>query len=107
MKRAEPARSGRNGFDCRAFAGADKRGADEIAEQRCRPSRPRLELRMELTSDEPRMLRQLDDLDEATFLECASDDETAVDERGPVVVVDLVAVTMALVDDRLPVRVVG
>src|SRR5581483_387366 len=62
---------------------------------------PRLELRMELRRDEPRVVRQLDDLDEAAFLVGAADDEAAGEERLPVGIVDLVAVPVALEDDRL------
>src|SRR6185503_20889534 len=40
------------------------RGADEAREQRVRAHRPRLELGMELAADVPRMLGQLDHLDE-------------------------------------------
>src|SRR2546421_3691492 len=36
----------------------------EAGEQRVRPCRPGLELRMELTSDEPRVIGELDDLDQ-------------------------------------------
>ena len=77
--------------------------ADELAEERRRPRRPRLELRVELAGDEPRVIGQLDDLDEPALLERARDDEAGVDELLAVVVVDLVAVPVALVDDRLAV----
>ena len=52
------------------------------------------------------MIGQLDDLDEPALLERARDDEARVDERGPVVVVDLVAVPVPLVDHRLAVGLV-
>src|SRR6059058_3155187 len=38
--------------------------SDESGEERMRPRRPRLELGVELTADEPRVRLQLDDLDE-------------------------------------------
>src|SRR5207302_8265022 len=41
-------------------------GPHEIAEQRVRPAWARSKLRMELARDEPRVVGQLDDLDEAT-----------------------------------------
>ena len=58
-----------------AFARALERGADEVAEERRRSRRPRLELRMELARDEPGMIGQLDDLDEPSLLERPRDDE--------------------------------
>src|SRR5919197_1974228 len=39
-------------------------GADEPGEQRMRPHRPRFQLGMEVATDEPRMLGELDHLDE-------------------------------------------
>ena len=39
------------------------------------PRRPRLELRVELAGDEPRVIRQLDDLDQPALLERPGDDE--------------------------------
>ena len=84
-----------------ARACALERRPDELAEERRRPRRPRLELRMELRRDEPRMLRQLDDLDEPALLEGAADHEPGLDERLAVGVVDLVAVAVALRDHRL------
>src|SRR3954449_10881635 len=79
-------------------------GADELTEQWRRPRRARLELRMELAGNEPRMVRQLDDLDEAAALKRARDHEPCIDELRAVVVVDLVPVPVPLVDDRLAVR---
>ena len=77
--------------------------ADEPAEERRRPRRARLELRVELARDEPRMVGQLDDLDEPALLERARDDEPVLDELVAELVVDLVAVPVALVDRRLAV----
>ena len=62
---------------------------------------PRLELGVELRGDEPRMIGQLDHLDEAALLEGAADREARVDELLAVGVVHLVAVAVALGDDRL------
>ena len=78
--------------------------ADEAAEQRRRARRPRLELRMELARDEPRMLGQLDDLDEPTLLERPAHDEARVDDPVAERVVHLVAVAVPLVDRRLAVQ---
>src|SRR5918994_4557710 len=94
---------GRNCADGGPFARARQCGADELAEERRRPRGPRLELGVELARHKPRVVRKLDDLDEPAFLERAGDDQAALDERRPVVVVDLVAMTVALVHDRLPV----
>ena len=52
--------------------------------------------------DEPRMIGELDDLDEPPLLEGAADHEPCIDERLAVGVVDLVAVAVALGDHRLP-----
>ena len=62
---------------------------------------------MELARDEPGMLGQLDDLDEPAFLEGARDDEPVLDELVAELVVDLVAVPMALVNRRLAVDLAG
>src|SRR5213082_2259331 len=93
--------------DRAALAGSCERSAHEIAEQRRRARRPRLELRVELRGDEPRVVRELDDLDEAPLLEGAGHREARVDECGPVRVVHLVAVAMALEDDAVAVRLGG
>ena len=53
----------------RCASAALERGADELAEERRRPRRARLELRVELARDEPRVIGQLDDLDEPPLLE--------------------------------------
>src|SRR5438105_10965069 len=62
---------------------------------------------MELAGDEPRVPGQLDDLDETSLLDRARNDQACIDEAWPEVVVDLVAVPMALVDHRLTVGLVG
>src|SRR5690349_21009400 len=80
---------------------ADERGADELAEERRRTGWARLELRMELAGHEPRVVGELDDLDEPPLLERAGDHEPALDEPRAEVVVDLVAVAVTLVDHRL------
>ena len=78
-----------------------KRCGDELAEERRRPRRPRLELGMELRGDEPWVVGQLDDLDEPALLERPADHEARVDELLAVGVVDLVAVPVTLGDHRL------
>src|SRR6267142_5906307 len=74
---------------------------EELPEERRRARRARLELGMELAGDEPGMVRELDDLDQPALLKRARHDEAGVDEPRPEVVVDLVAVPVALVDHRL------
>src|SRR5205814_8333612 len=89
-------------FDARARPQSrtvERRG-DELTEERCRPGRPRLELGMELRRDEPWVLGQLDDLDEAPLLERPADGKTGLDQHVPVGVVDLVAVPVPLGDHR-------
>ena len=58
-----------------AAPGARGRGADELAEQRLRPRGPALELGVELRGAEPRVLGQLDDLDQALVGRVAADDQ--------------------------------
>ena len=82
-------------------ARAVERGRDELAEERRRARRARLELGMELRRDEPRMVGQLDDLDQPALLERPADHEAGVDELLPVRVVHLVAVAVTLGDDGL------
>src|SRR3954465_13487126 len=88
-------------FDPAARARAPERGGGELPEQRRRPGRPRLELRVELRRDEPRMVGQLDHLDQAPLLKGAADEKSGVDERLTVGVVHLVAVAVPLRDHRL------
>src|ERR671923_843157 len=47
---------------------AGERSADEVAKERRRSRGPRLELGVELAGHEPRVIAELDDLDEASFL---------------------------------------
>src|SRR5689334_12780085 len=88
----------------RALARPLECGADEAAEERRRARGPRLELRMELARDEPRMVGQLHDLDEAALLERPGHDEPGVDEPLAEGVVHLVAVAVPLVDHRVAVE---
>src|SRR5204862_7662354 len=77
-----------------------RRGRDEAGEERMRPRRPRLELRMELAADEPRMLRVLDDLDQLPVGTHAAEAKAVLGELLAIFVRDLVAVTMPLADLR-------
>src|ERR1041385_1643657 len=74
------------------------RGRDELAEQRRRLLRARLELGVELRGDEERVVVELDDLDQALVRRGAGDDEA----RGLQALAqgdrNLIAVAVALVD---------
>src|SRR5688572_33453688 len=73
-----------------------ERGLDEALEERMRLHRARLELRMELARDEPRMPGQLDHLDQRAVRREAGQHEAAGLELLAVRVVELVPVTVAL-----------
>src|SRR5215204_311764 len=79
-------------------------GLDEAGEQRMRLQRLRLELGMELHRHVPRMARQLDDLDELAVLRAADDLEPGFGERALEEAVELVAMTVPLLDQRLAVE---
>ena len=66
-----------------------------------------VELRMGLRGEEVRMIRQLEHLDDAAVRRHAAQAHTGVCQRGAVVVVDLVAVAVALVDERLAIELKG
>ena len=80
---------------------AMRRGHEPV-EQRVRPFRPRLELGMELARHEPRVVLQLDDLDEPAVRRLAGQQHAGRLERRAVAVVDLEAVAVTLVDDLRP-----
>src|SRR5262245_55337781 len=63
---------------------------DEAREERVRPRRLRLELRVELHRQEPGVARQLGDLDEAAVGRASGDPEAVLDERPLVEAVELV-----------------
>src|SRR5262249_52706053 len=73
------------------------RGADEAGEQRVAVARRRGKLRMELRGDEPRVLRQLDHLDQVVARE-AGETHARLAVAVQVVVVELIAVAVALHD---------
>src|SRR4051794_4244270 len=87
----------------RVLARALERRAHELAEQRLRTLRARLELRVVLRGDEERVVGMLDHLDEAVVRRGAAAHEAGVLEPAAQVVVHLVAVTVALVDHLLAV----
>src|SRR5712671_2220813 len=73
-------------------------GLDECGEERMAAARGRGEFRVELAADEPRMRRQLDHLAQLLALGDAGNPQALVLQSLQVLVVDLVAVAVALVD---------
>src|SRR5262245_43212323 len=80
-----------------------QRGLDERGEERMRLPRPRAEFRVELAGHEPGMVRQLDDLDQLLVRPDPRDPKPALHEGVEIVVVDLEAMTMPLLDRALAV----
>ena len=74
----------------------------ERGEQRVRPVGAALELGVGLGAHEERVTRQLDELDQPVVGRGARADEPGLLEPAAVLVVDLVAVPVALVDDSSP-----
>src|SRR5438552_13609612 len=83
-----------------------QRGLDERGEERVAVARRRGELRVVLHAHEPRVVGELGDLGEVLGLGLGADDEARLLEARHVVVVDLVAVAMALRDRVLAVDLV-
>src|SRR5260221_2760303 len=73
-------------------------GLDERGKQRVAAARGRREFRVELAADEPRMRRQLDHLAQLLALGDAGNAQALVLQALQVLVVDLVPVSVALVD---------
>src|SRR5207244_9781050 len=71
-------------------------GGEEASEQWMRAVRPRTELRVELRADHPGVVADLADLDERAVRGRAAGDEAGLFELGAVLVVELVAVAVAL-----------
>src|SRR6185503_3589258 len=92
-----PHHRGRGGVGVRALVAAA--GLDEPGKQRVRLQRLRLELRVELHRDVPRVRWQLDDLDELAVERAPHDFEPLLGQRLLVEAVELVAMAVALVDD--------
>src|SRR5689334_955469 len=80
-----------------------QRRFDKIAEQRLRAIRSRGELRVELRSDEPRVVVEFNDFHETSVRGRAGEHEACLHHRVPVLVVELVTVTMTLVHQRVAV----
>src|SRR5579883_1692004 len=84
-----------------SLAQCSGRGADKVAKKRVRPGRARLELRMELTPDHPRMVGDLNDFDQLTIRGDTRDLQARCLQRRPILIVELPAVSMPLVNNRL------
>src|SRR3990172_1226025 len=69
---------------------------DVTAKQRMTVARGRGELRVKLHTDEPRMIPQLDNLDQHVIDRCAGDDHSLLLQGIAILVIELVAMTMAL-----------
>ena len=83
------------------------RGTDEPGEQRVSVARRRGELRMELTTQEPRMVRDLDHLDQLILDRLAGNDQACCFQGLAIQIVELVAMAMALADGGLANEQVG
>src|SRR5689334_9011325 len=92
------------GFAVSSFARATHgrsglhRSADEAGEQRMRASGTRLQLGMELTTDEPGMRLQLDHLYQRSIRRKAAQIQTVLDEGIAILVVDFIAMSVTLAD---------
>src|SRR5919108_294966 len=75
----------------------------ELAEQRMRPAWTRAEFRMELRSNEPGMILELDDLDQAIVGRGPREDHARLPHSFPEGVVELEAMAVPLVDHGLAV----
>src|SRR5712691_4271019 len=80
------------------FDSMRERRSHEAAEDRMAIERARLELRVELAGEEPRVIRQLDDLDEVAVGGDAGKHQPLLLEQRAEVVVELVTVAMPLGD---------
>ena len=108
MQKNAPSEKGRGGRRfLQLLAAVEHGGGDQPKEQRMRVVRAGVELRMGLRGEEVRMIRQLEHLDDAAVRRHAAQAHTGVRQRGAVVVVDLVAVAVALVDERLAIELKG
>ena len=82
-------------------------GVNKTSEERMGSERFRFELRVELHRDVPRMGWQFDDLDELTVERSPDDLQTVIGQRFFVQAIEFVAMTVALVDHRLAVELLG
>src|SRR3989441_2533560 len=83
-----------------------ERRPHEIAEQRVRTVRARAELRVELARDKPRVVGQLDDLDQASVGREPAEHHAPLAHHLTIFVVELEAMAVALVHDLLSIGLV-
>ncbi len=74
------------------------RGFDERGEQRVRPGRPALELGVELTGDEPRVIGQLDHLHQTVVRGRTRHGQSVLLEKLSIFVIHFVTMSMTLFD---------
>lgn len=67
-------------------------------------ARPRFEFGVKLRGDEERVIGEFDDLDEAVVRGNSANPKTSIDEFAAIGIVELVAVTVALVDQGFTVK---
>src|SRR5690349_21480745 len=72
------------------------RGGNESREERMRPRRPRLQLGMELTADEPGVILELDDLDELSIRREPAEPHPMLHEEIAVAIRDFVTMSVPL-----------
>src|SRR5258708_5080055 len=84
-----------------------ERSADESAEQRVRLQRLRLELRMELATQIPRMIRELADFDVYAVGSFPGQAQSVLGQDLFIVAIEFVTMTMTLTDLGLAVGLAG
>ena len=84
-----------------------QRSFDEAFKQRVRAVGPGFQLRMALGSDKERMVRKLDHLNDPSVRRNSGEQHAVVTQYLTVIVIYLVAVTVALMDDFLAVQGIG
>src|SRR6267154_6442870 len=96
-----PSRSSRHGFS-RAMNAAGalvlRSGSDERGKERMRPGRLRLEFRMELNGDVPRMAGQFGDLHELAVRRPTRDTQAVLGQGALIQTIELVAMPVPLVN---------
>src|SRR5581483_4968186 len=97
----------RGGTLAAALALGARGGGDESGEERMRARRPRLQLGVELAAEEPRMVRELDDLDELAVGREAAQAHAVLDEQLAILIRDLITVPVALAHLRRAVDLRG
>src|SRR5579885_2901411 len=63
-----------------------------------------LELRMELRAHKPGMIGHFDNLDQAVICRASTDKHASILQAPPIHIIEFIAMTMALKDNRLAIR---